>query len=148
MSEKSPILNNPYEELRWHYSADLDGNLDYNKVIEGRRPYTAAEGIVPNHPNKENSNHDDQQFIVTSIHFCGGDKKEFSAWKKGLQGLANSSAKTKKKAENTLHLELSDDFWDTLYSFRSGRMLYEEGHKVAVRVISQFGEESSKVLTM
>ena len=48
MSEKSPILNNPYEEPRWHYAADLEGNLDYNKVLDGRRPYTAAVGIAPN----------------------------------------------------------------------------------------------------
>ena len=92
--------------------------------------------------------YDGRQFIVTSIHFCGGDKKEFAAWKKGLESLAKSSAQTKKKAETTLRIELSDELWDTLYSFRSEKMLYENGRKVAVRVVSQFGEESSKVLTM
>ena len=92
--------------------------------------------------------YDGRQFIVSSIHFCGGDKKEFAAWKKGLESLAKSSAKTKKKAESTLHIELSDELWDTLYTFRSEKMLFEPGRKVAVRVISQFGEESSKILTM
>ncbi len=93
-------------------------------------------------------NYDGRQFIVTGIHFCGGDKKEFAAWKKGLEGFAKASAKTKKKAETTLRLELADELWDTLYGYTSEPMLYEPGRKVAVRVVSQFGEESSKVLTM
>ncbi len=92
--------------------------------------------------------YDGRQFIVRGIHFCGGDKKEFAAWRKGLDGLAKSSARTKKKAEATLHIELSDELWDTLYTFRSEKMLFEPGRKVAVRVVSQFGEESSKVITM
>ena len=92
--------------------------------------------------------YDGRQFIVKSIHFCGGDKKEFAAWKKGLGKLAKSSAKTKKKAEATLRLELCDELWDTLYGFASEPMEYREGRKLAVRVVSQFGEESSKVLTM
>ncbi len=46
-------------------------------------------------------NYDDTQFIVRSIHFCGGDKKEFEAWCKGLGNLFNSSAKTRKKVQDT-----------------------------------------------
>lgn len=92
--------------------------------------------------------YDGRQFIVTSIHFCGGDKKEFAAWKNGLEGFAKASAKTKKKAESTLRLELADELWDTLYGYTSEPMPYKPGRKVAVRVVSQFGEESSKVLTM
>lgn len=49
MAEKSPILNNPYTEPLLHYSTDLDGNLDYSKILEGRRPYSAKIGISPNH---------------------------------------------------------------------------------------------------
>lgn len=44
----SPILNNPYEEPRLHYDADLNGNLDYNKILQGRRPYSAHIGVAPN----------------------------------------------------------------------------------------------------
>uniref|UniRef100_UPI003FEFCE2F hypothetical protein n=1 Tax=Alloprevotella sp. TaxID=1872471 RepID=UPI003FEFCE2F len=92
--------------------------------------------------------YDGCQFVVTSMHFCGGDKKEFSDWRKGLDKMAKASTKTKKKAENTLRLELSDELWDTLYDYRSEPIPYESGRKVCVRVVSQFGEESSKVLTM
>lgn len=91
-------------------------------------------------------NYNGSQFIVRGIHFCGGDKKEFADWKKGLNSV--SSAVTKKNAERTLKLVFNDELWDTLYGFRSEPLKYEKGRKVAVRVVSQFGEESSKVLTM
>ena len=90
--------------------------------------------------------YDGRQFIVKSLHFCGGDKKEFDAWKKGLNSVAKLT--TKKKAEHTLRLELDDEMWNTLYGFESEPLTYRPGHKIAVRVISQFGEESSKVITM
>ena len=91
-------------------------------------------------------NYNGSQFIVRGIHFCGGDKKEFADWKKGLSTVASSL--TKKKAEKTLRLVFNDELWDTLYGFRSEPLKYEKGRKVAVRVVSQFGEESSKVLIM
>jgi len=85
-------------------------------------------------------------FKVRSIHFCGGDKKDFSAWRKGLDTVAKDLAK--KKAERTLRLEFNEDIWDTLYDFKSEPIPYEKGKKIAVRVVSQFGEESTKVLMM
>ncbi len=93
-------------------------------------------------------NYDGTQFIVRSIHFCGGDKKEFEAWRKGLGNLFNSSAKTRKKAQDTLRIEFSDEIWETLYGFTSEPIAYAPDRQIAVRVISQFGEESSKVLTI
>ena len=87
-----------------------------------------------------------EQFIVRGIRFCGGTKKEFDAWRKGLQSAAPKQ--TKKKAEATLRLEFNEDLWDTLYDFRSDAIERRPGRRIAVRVISQFGEESTKVLTM
>ena len=85
-------------------------------------------------------------FKVRSIHFCGGDKKDFAAWRKGLDTVAKDLAK--KKAERTLRLEFNDEIWDTLYDFKSEPIDYEKGKQIAVRVVSQFGEESTKVLEM
>ena len=90
--------------------------------------------------------YDGEQFICRSLHFCGGDKKEFEQWKKGLNQLASFS--TKKKAERTLHIEFADELWDTLYTFHSEPIPYRKGRQIAVRVVSQFGEESTKVLVM
>ena len=80
------------------------------------------------------------------VSSCGGDKKEFDAWKKGLSTAA--SALAKKKAERTLRMEFSDELWDTLYSFHSEPIPYKGGTKLAIRVVSQFGEESTKILTI
>lgn len=91
-------------------------------------------------------NYNGEQFIVRGLHFCGGSKKEFDAWKKGLQSVAPKA--TKKNAESTLRLYLNEELWDTLYDFRSQPIEKRKGRKIAVRVISQFGEESTKVLTI
>lgn len=47
MAEQNPILNNPYEEPRFHYDTDIDNNLDYSKVLEGRRPFSTNICINP-----------------------------------------------------------------------------------------------------
>jgi adenine-specific DNA-methyltransferase len=85
-------------------------------------------------------------FKVRSIHFCGGDKKDFDAWRKGLNTVAADYAKS--RAERTLKLEFNEEVWEKLYDFKSEPIQYEKGRKVAVRVVSQFGEESTKILEM
>ena len=90
--------------------------------------------------------YDGEQFIVRGLHFCGGKKDDFDAWKKGLQSVSPKA--TKKKAETTLRLQLNEELWDTLYGFKSQPIEKRPGRKIAVRVISQFGEESTKVLTV
>ena len=48
----------------------------------------------------------------------------------------------------SLSLQLNEELWDTLYGFKSQPIEKRQGRKIAVRVISQFGEESTKVLTV
>jgi type III restriction enzyme len=33
----NPILNNPYFNPKFHYATQLDGALDYTRIIDGRR---------------------------------------------------------------------------------------------------------------
>lgn len=89
--------------------------------------------------------YDGSSFMVRQVFFCGGDKDEFDKWKKGLSDLAKS--KTKRKVEKTLRIELDDEAFDRLYGHRSHPIAYRKGRRIAVRVVSQFGEESTKVLT-
>jgi adenine-specific DNA-methyltransferase len=89
-------------------------------------------------------NYDGSNFVVCQVFFCGGDKDEFDAWKKGLSNLALAS--TKKKAEQTLKLEIDDEAFASAYGHTSRPFKVEEGQKIAVRVISQFGEETTKVM--
>ncbi len=90
--------------------------------------------------------YDGSSFMVRQVFFCGGDKDEFDKWKRGLSDLAKAS--TKRKVEKTLKIEIEDEAFDRLYGFRSHPIPYAKGKKVAVRVISQFGEECTKVLTL
>ncbi|MGE3802558.1 MAG: site-specific DNA-methyltransferase [Candidatus Kapaibacterium sp.] len=90
------------------------------------------------------TNYDGANFIPRQVFFCGGEKKEFTKWKKGLDDLAGRKAK--RAAEKTLRVEIDEDAFDRLYGFRSHPFSAKEGGRIAVRVISQFGEESTKVM--
>lgn len=90
--------------------------------------------------------YDGANFTVRQVFFCGGDKDEFTKWKKGLGDLAKQSAK--KKAEKTLKIEIDDEAFDRLYGFKSQPIPIKKGGKIAVRVISQYGEESTKVILL
>ncbi len=90
--------------------------------------------------------YDGSNFLVRQVFFCGGEKGEFKKWRTKLDGQA--SASTKRKAEQTLRIELDEDAWERLYGFQSHPISLKKGRQVAVRVISQFGEESTRVLTL
>ncbi|MBF9220140.1 site-specific DNA-methyltransferase [Hymenobacter ruricola] len=90
--------------------------------------------------------YDGSNFLVRQVFFCGGEKGEFKKWRAKLDGQASATAK--KKAEQTLRIELDEDAWERLYGFRSHPISLRPGRRVAVRVISQFGEESTRVLAL
>ena len=90
--------------------------------------------------------YDGSNFVVKQVFFCGGSKDEFGKWKKGLSNLAKQA--TKKNAERTLKIEIDEEAFDRLYRCTSHPIEVKENHKIAVRIISQFGEESMKVLSV
>ncbi|KAB2894973.1 MAG: site-specific DNA-methyltransferase [Chlorobi bacterium] len=91
--------------------------------------------------------YDGSNFVVKQVFFCGGDKDAFTKWRKGLDTLAKDS--TKQKVEKTLKIEIDDEAFDRLYGHVSHPIeLKKKGQKIAVRVISQFGEETTKVITV
>jgi adenine-specific DNA-methyltransferase len=89
--------------------------------------------------------YDGSNFIVRQVFFCGGDKDEFDKWRKGLSDLAVTSAK--RQAEKTLKIEIDDEAFARLYGHKSHPIeIKKKGQRIAVRVISQFGEECTKVM--
>jgi len=91
--------------------------------------------------------YDGSNFIVKQVFFCGGDKDEFDKWKKGLNEAAKQD--TKRKAEKTLRIEINEEAFDRLYGHISNPIeITKKDQKIAVRMISQFGEESTKVITL
>ncbi len=47
MADENPILNNPYEEPVRHYSTGVSGELDYARVVPGRRIFTGEVQSMP-----------------------------------------------------------------------------------------------------
>ena len=90
--------------------------------------------------------YDGSNFVPTQVFFCGGDKDEFDKFKRGLSHLA--AASIKKKAERTLKIEMDDEAFERVYGHISHPVPCVKGKKLAVRVVSQFGEECTKVLTL
>jgi len=92
-------------------------------------------------------NYDGSSFIVNQVFFCGGDKDEFKKWQKGLDNLAKD--RTRLRAERTLKIEIDDEAFDRIYGHISHPIIIKSlGQKIAVRVISQYGEESTKILSV
>ena len=78
----SPILNNPYEEPKWHYGATLDGNLDYSEILEGRRPYAANLTVIPNtSPVKSFFSGEDIPIEDKNADFINGIRQVVKEWR-------------------------------------------------------------------
>ena len=91
-------------------------------------------------------NYDGSNFIVRQLFFYGGTRDEFAQRQKCLSTLAKTG--TKRKDEKKLKIEINEEAFDRLYGFQSHPIPVTPGRKITVRVISQFGEESMKVLGM
>jgi DNA modification methylase len=117
--------------------AGLDIYDPIKDIVKARNVQDIAYWMV-------DTDYDGSNFVVKQVFFCGGDKDEFSKWQKGLSDMSKQT--TKQKAEATLKIEIDEEAFDRLYGHISHPFEAQKGQKVAVRVISQFGEESMKVL--
>ncbi|MBP6725842.1 MAG: site-specific DNA-methyltransferase [Thauera sp.] len=91
--------------------------------------------------------YDGSNFVATQVFFCGGDKDEFAKFRRGLTNLA--AASVKKNAEHMLKVNIDDEAFERVYGFKSHPTLPDaKNPRLAVRVISQFGEESTEVLRL
>lgn len=78
----TPILNNPYEEPKWHYDVTLEGNLDYSRILEGRRPYAANLTVMPNpSPVKSLFSAEDIPLEDENANFINGIRKVVKEWR-------------------------------------------------------------------
>jgi adenine-specific DNA-methyltransferase len=137
------------------------GEPDIDLNIKGKEATVEIKGLDIYDPIKDevkarnvsdiaywmvDDDYDGSNFVTKQVFFCGGEKSEFDKWKKGLDNLAKDT--TKKKVEKTLKIEIDDEAFDRLYGHISHPIeIKKKGQKIAVRIISQFGEECTKVLT-
>jgi adenine-specific DNA-methyltransferase len=132
----------PEKQKDGSYIVEIKGLDIYDPIRDELKPRSVADinfWMV-------DDDYDGSSFIVRQVFFCGGDKDEFDKWKRGLSDIAKQM--TKKNVEQTLKVEIDDEAFDRLYGFRSHPIPAKKGRRVAVRVVSQFGEESTKVLTL
>jgi adenine-specific DNA-methyltransferase len=138
------------------------GEPDIDLNIKGKEATVEIKGLDIYDPIKDevkprnvheiaywmvDEDYDGSNFVVKQVFFCGGDKSEFDKWKKGLDNLAKDS--TKKKVEKTLKIEIDDEAFDRLYGHISHPIeVKSKGQKIAVRIVSQFGEECTKVVEL
>ena len=47
MPNENPILNNPYREPDLHYATNLNGELDYQDIVKGRRLFSGTVQTIP-----------------------------------------------------------------------------------------------------
>ena len=82
LSNDNPVLNNPYEEPMYYYDTDLNGNIDYEKVITGRRPYGYDINIVPK-KRGDKTLFSQEDFIAQdpNAEFINNIRKEVKAWR-------------------------------------------------------------------
>ena len=126
--------------------------MSYHIEIKGMDMYDPVKDVVKARNAEDiayweiDDDYTDSIFKVRGIHFSGGTNKEFASWRKGLDTVAKDLAK--RKAEKTLRMQFDEDLWDRLYTLKSEPIEYHKGRKIAVRVISQFGEEATRILEM
>lgn len=78
----NPVLNNPYEEPQYYYDTDMNGNIDYATVINGRRPFGYDVNIVPK-KRGEKTFFSQEDFISVdpNAEFINGIRKEVKTWR-------------------------------------------------------------------
>ena len=78
----NPVLNNPYEEPRYYYDTDMNGNIDYETVINGRRPFGYDVNIVPKKRGDQTIfSQNDFISVDPNAEFINGIRKEVKAWR-------------------------------------------------------------------
>lgn len=92
--------------------------------------------------------YDGSNFVVKQLFFCGGDKTEFDKWRRGLFDLSESRNRRKKELQDTLKIEIDEEAFERLYGHTSHPVeMKKKGQKMAVRIVSLYGEETTKVIS-
>jgi len=145
----------PHPPLTPTINYPLTANHYFQLTIEGLDIYDPIRDEVKARNIHEiaywmlDDDYDGSNFVVKQVFFCGGDKTEFDKWKRGLGDLSESRNRRKKELQDTLKIEIDEDAFDRLYGHTSHPLdLKQKGQKIAVRIVSQYGEESTKIITL
>jgi type III restriction enzyme len=91
--DKNPILNSPYEEPKLHYHTNEKGELDYEKVIEGRRIFVPDTNAIPTRQGDQKEIFDVNEYHDYSTHIVNLIRKQIADWRSA--GYPNTTRVTK-----------------------------------------------------
>jgi type III restriction enzyme len=77
----NPILNNPYEEPQAYYATNLDGELDYEKVMPDRRIFTGTTTPIPTRQGQQTELIGPEQMTGYADLIPNLCRKEVRAWR-------------------------------------------------------------------
>lgn len=91
MANENPILNNPYLEPQLHYATNLDGELDYEEVVKGRRLFSGTAQAIPTRQRGQRHlmEHNDAATATHGDHLVNVLRREVKVWRDG--GYANAT---------------------------------------------------------
>lgn len=94
MPNDNPILNNPYLEPLLHYDTNLDGELDYEKIVNGRRMFGGTAQTIPVRQGAQRHlmGHNDVAALRHGEHMVNVLRHEVKAWRNA--GYANTTRVT------------------------------------------------------
>ena len=81
INSDNPVLNNPYEEPQYYYDSDANGNIDYETVITGRRPYGYDINIVPKRGQRSMFSQEDFASADPNAEFINEIRSQVKSWR-------------------------------------------------------------------
>jgi len=82
MNSENPILNNPYDEPKFHYATDSDGSLNYTDKREGRRIFSPDIQVIPTRQGPQSSIYEINDFAAEyGTHIINLCRKEVGNWR-------------------------------------------------------------------
>ena len=114
--EDNPILNNPYEEPQAYYSTNLDGELDYEKVVPGRRIFTGTTTPIPTRQGSQGDLLTPETITEHASLIPNLCRKEVKAWREA--GYPNTTRVTKELLDFWFQNPEREDFLRMFFAQR------------------------------
>ena len=92
--DKNPILNSPYDEPLLHYHTNEKGELDYEKIVNGRRYFVPDINVIPTRQGPQKELFEINDFAEEyGTHLVNLLRKEIEDWREG--GYPNTTRVTR-----------------------------------------------------
>lgn len=116
MKDFNPILNNPYEEPLKYYETLIDGSLDYDKIIKGRRIYMPVVSPIPKKKGNQEqiftSKEDEENLSKLLINKL---RKEVSLWRNSNYNNFSDVTRVTKELISYWFLRDKKESWKRLF---------------------------------